>query len=208
MFFQSLIVTASYRLVKKPRRCGALESKLALVFLIIATIITIVGGIVGALGVTTDMILDMGRISWQVAFLTFFFIGGKVWAALAREQTVKIWGLPNSYAGKLLMASLFLTCIAWIVEVAWKDTFGSAFFVLVAYFGILMMVFFTHNVILTVICPFEIFVEDDEMSQTMSEYMQARDIATTLRKPGPSTDQKLKLNGKLHGDVHDTDSSS
>jgi hypothetical protein len=74
-----------------------------------------------------------------------------------------------------------------------------------------MTVFFTHNVILSVVCPFEIFVDKDEMSQIMSEQIQGRDIVSNLEKPAsrnPIREQEARTKGLVDDEIPDTESSS
>ncbi|KAG7360343.1 hypothetical protein IV203_035442 [Nitzschia inconspicua] len=208
VFFRALIERAWERATIKPRFCGVFESGLALLFLGFSTVLLIIGGFLSATGASADMVFNIGRISWHISFFVFLCGGGNVWGAVSSEQTVKVWGLPNSFAGRHLIFFLSMAALSWIVVFSWKDPVGSFYFGMLAYFGLLMTVFFTHNVLLSVVIPFEIFQDDVSM---MSDTDQAQDFSRNLEKPMANgrINRKEKKRGDMGDDaIPDTESSS
>ncbi|KAG7350700.1 hypothetical protein IV203_010060 [Nitzschia inconspicua] len=208
VFFRALIERAWERATIKPRFCGVFESGLALLFLGFSTVLLIVGGFLSATGASADMVFNIGRISWHISFFVFLCGGGNVWGAVSSEQTVKVWGLPNSFAGRHLIFFLSMAALSWIVVFSWKDPIGSFYFEMLAYFGLLMTVFFTHNVLLSVVIPFEIFQDDVSL---MSDTDQAQNFTRNLEKPMANgcINRKEKKRGDMGDDaIPDTESSS
>jgi hypothetical protein len=207
VFFRAVIETAWERVTNKPQRCGVLDSGLALLFVILSTIIVLTGGIVSATTDSADMIFRIGRVCWHISYYVFLCCGANVWGALASERTVKVWGLPNSFAGKFLIFFLSIAGLSWIVVFAWEDPVGSSYFAMLAYFGVLMAAVFAHNAMLSAIIPLEIFIDDISM---MSDTEQARDFSSKLEKPMATfrSKKQRKTGATGYEGLPDTESSS
>ena len=133
-----------------------------------------------------------------------------IWGKLARERPVQIWGLPNCFAGRFMILSLLLTAISWILQITLNYSTAIPYVGMIGYFGVLMTIFFTHNLSLTVICPFEIFGCGDGNQSIHSDGEQAMEISRALQKPtasGPGVRRSNRSSTKAK-EMSDTESSS
>lgn len=170
-FFLAATLSAAWRpLHNSTKGCGRLaQVRISFLLILVSTGVLIIGCVVGTVSSNSNVtIFDAGLISWHVSTVLFLVLGASVWGALATEQTVTVWGLPNSRASLPLAVTLIVTLVLWIFATTKNDDSSFVYLDLAIYFGATLINYLVHNLLFSIFSPPQGKDEKEQVHDTES----------------------------------------